>query len=147
MKDEPRHPSSFILHPSNRTTMNRLFAGTLRTEHVGQTITLMGWVQKQRGFGDLIFIDLRDRSGVCQVVIDRGRGADDATVNAAKESRGEFVVRIEGTVAARADNVRNAKLPTGDVEVVASAIAILNRADTPPFAIEDDTDAAEELRL
>jgi len=127
--------------------MNRLFAGTLRLEHVGQQIALNGWVQKQRDFGDLIFIDLRDRSGVCQVVIDRGRGADDATVNAAKESRGEFVVRIEGTVAARADNVRNPKLPTGDVEVVASAITILNRADTPPFAIEDDTDAAEELRL
>jgi aspartyl-tRNA synthetase len=81
------------------------------------------------------------------VVVDRGRGADDATVDAAKESRGEFVVRIEGTVAARAENVRNAKLPTGDVEVVASSITILNRADTPPFAIEDDTDAAEELRL
>jgi aspartyl-tRNA synthetase len=127
--------------------MNRLYAGTLRLEHVGQQIALMGWVQKQRDFGDLIFIDLRDRSGVCQVVIDRGRGADDSTVNAAKESRGEFVVRIEGSVAARADNVRNPKLPTGDVEVVASAITILNRADTPPFAIEDDTDAAEELRL
>jgi len=127
--------------------MSRLYAGTLRLEHVGQQITLNGWVQKQRDFGDLIFIDLRDRSGVCQVVVDRGRGADDATVNTAKESRGEFVVRIDGTVAARADNVRNAKLPTGDVEVVASAITILNRADTPPFAIEDDSDAAEELRL
>jgi aspartyl-tRNA synthetase len=127
--------------------MNRLFAGTPRLEHVGQQIALAGWVQKQRDFGDLIFIDLRDRSGICQVVIDRGRGADDATVNAAKEARGEFVVRIEGTVAARDEKVRNPKLPTGDVEVVASAITILNRADTPPFAIEDDTDAAEELRL
>ncbi|HJW92995.1 MAG TPA: aspartate--tRNA ligase, partial [Thermoanaerobaculia bacterium] len=101
----------------------------------------------QRDFGDLIFIDLRDRSGVCQVVIDRGRGAGDATVDAAKETRSEFVVRIEGTVAAREEKVRNPKLPTGDIEVVASSITILNRADTPPFAIEDDTDAAEELRL
>src|SRR3954451_5378560 len=127
--------------------MNRLFAGTLRLEHVGQQIALAGWVQKQRDFGDLIFIDLRDRSGVCQVVIDRGRGAGDATVDAAKETGSEFVVRIEGTVAAREEKVRNPKLPTGDIEVVASSITILNRADTPPFAIEDDTDAAEELRL
>ncbi len=127
--------------------MNRLFAGTLRLEHVGQQLTLSGWVQKNRDFGDLIFLDLRDRSGICQVVIDRGRGASDETVNTAKEARGEFVVRIEGTVAARAENVRNAKLPTGDIEVVATSVTILNRADTPPFGIEDDTDAAEELRL
>ena len=127
--------------------MTRSFAGTLRNDHVGQTVTLQGWVQKQRDFGDLIFIDLRDRSGICQVVIDRGKGADDATIAAAKECRGEFVVQIEGAVAARAESSRNAKLPTGDVELVASAITILNRADTPPFAIEDDTDAAEELRL
>ncbi len=127
--------------------MTRHFAGTLRLEHVGQQIILKGWVQKNRDFGDLIFLDLRDRSGICQVVIDRGRGANDETVNAAKEARGEFVVQIEGTVAARAENVRNAKLPTGDIEVVATSVVILNRADTPPFAIEDDTDAAEELRL
>jgi aspartyl-tRNA synthetase len=127
--------------------MERKYAGTLRTSDVGSKVALAGWVQKQRDFGDLIFIDLRDRSGVCQVVIDRGRGADDETVAAAKEARGEFVVRIEGEVAARAENVRNPKLPTGDVELVATRVEILNRADTPPFAIEDETDAAEELRL
>src|SRR5436305_15340547 len=111
--------------------MNRLFAGTLRLEHVGQTISLNGWVQKQRDFGDLIFIDLRDRSGVCQVVIARGRGADDATVNAAKDTRGAFVLRIAGTAAARAAHERNTKLQTGAAEVVANAIAILHGADTP----------------
>src|SRR6185369_10080499 len=106
-----------------------------------------GWVQKQRDFGELVFIDLRDRSGICQVVIDRKRGAGEELLATAKEARSEFVLRIEGNVVERADAQKNAKLPTGEVEVVASAITILNRADTPPFMIEDDTDAAEELRL
>ncbi|HEX8169442.1 MAG TPA: aspartate--tRNA ligase [Thermoanaerobaculia bacterium] len=121
--------------------------GTLRKENAGQPVTLNGWVQKRRDFGELIFIDLRDRSGVCQVVVDRERGASDEVVAAAKELRGEFVVRVEGEVVERADAQKNPKLPTGDIEVVARAIVILNRADTPPFPIEDDTDAAEELRL
>jgi aspartyl-tRNA synthetase len=108
---------------------------------------LSGWVQKQRDFGDLIFVDVRDRSGICQVVIDRGRGAAAEAVDAAKECRSEFVVRIEGDVVERSPDSRNPKLPTGDIEVVARRVEILNRADTPPFAIEEDTDAAEELRL
>ena len=121
--------------------------GTLRKDHVGQTVTLNGWVQKQRDFGELVFIDLRDRTGICQVVIDRERGALPELVAVAKELRGEFVVRITGNVVERADAQKNAKLPTGDVEVVPTAIEILNRADTPPFPIDDDVDAAEELRL
>jgi aspartyl-tRNA synthetase len=127
--------------------MNRIFAGTLRLNHVGQEITLFGWVQKQRDFGDLVFIDLRDRSGICQVIVDRGRGADDALLNAAKEVRSEFVISLEGTVIARAEESRNPKLATGDVEVLARRVSILNTAETPPFAIEDEVDAAEELRL
>ncbi|HYR28276.1 MAG TPA: aspartate--tRNA ligase, partial [Thermoanaerobaculia bacterium] len=122
-------------------------AGTFRTQHVGQSVVLNGWIQKRRDFGELIFLDLRDRSGICQVVIDRERGADDDLVARAKELRSEFVVRIEGEVVERADGQKNAKLPTGDIEIVAKSITILNRADTPPFPIEDDTDAAEELRL
>jgi aspartyl-tRNA synthetase len=127
--------------------MTRVFAGSLRKEHVGQTVALYGWVQKRRDFGELIFVDLRDRGGICQVVVDRERGASADVVAAAKELRSEFVVRIDGEVFERADAQKNAKLPTGDVEVVAKAVTILNRADTPPFPIEDDTDAAEELRL
>jgi len=122
-------------------------AGTFRKEHVGQSVVLQGWIQKQRDFGELIFLDLRDRSGISQVVIDRERGADDDLIARAKELRSEFVVRIEGDVVERAEGQKNAKLPTGDIEIVAKSIAILNRADTPPFPIEDDTDAAEELRL
>jgi len=125
----------------------RLFAGTIRREQIGQSISLFGWVQKRRDFGDLVFVDLRDRSGIVQVVFDRGRGAADLAVDTAKELRSEFVVRIDGTVVERADAQKNPKLPTGDIEVVAAGVEILNRADTPPFPIEDETDAAEELRL
>ena len=122
-------------------------SGTLRKEHAGQTVVLNGWVQKQRDFGELVFVDLRDRSGICQVLVDRARGASEELLAAAKEVRSEFVVRVEGTVVERADSQKNPKLPTGDIEVMATSITILNRADTPPFMIEDDTDAAEELRL
>jgi aspartyl-tRNA synthetase len=121
--------------------------GTLRKEHVGQNVTLNGWIAKRRDFGELVFLDLRDRTGIAQVVVDRERGASAELVATAKELRSEFVVRVEGEVVERADAQKNPKLPTGDVEVVAKAITILNRADTPPFPIEDDTDAAEELRL
>ena len=127
--------------------MERTYAGSIRTEQKGASVSLSGWVQKQRDFGELIFIDLRDRSGVCQVVVDRGRGASAELVAAAKELRSEFVVRIEGQVVERADAQKNAKLATGEIEVVASSIEILNRADTTPFPIDDEIDASEELRL
>jgi aspartyl-tRNA synthetase len=127
--------------------MNRKHAGTLTSSDAGQTLSLSGWVQKQRDFGELIFVDVRDRSGVCQVVIDRKHGAGDELLAVAKELRAEFVVRIEGSVAMRAESQRNPKIATGDVELVATKIEILNRSAPPPFPIEDDTDAAEELRL
>ncbi|HEU4521966.1 MAG TPA: aspartate--tRNA ligase [Thermoanaerobaculia bacterium] len=125
----------------------RTYAGTLRREHVGQNVVLAGWVHKQRDFGELVFVDLRDRTGVCQVVADQKLATDAAVIAAAKELRSEYVVRIEGKVVDRLEERRNPKLPTGDVEVVATKIEILNRAETPPFMIEEETDAAEELRL
>jgi aspartyl-tRNA synthetase len=82
---------------------------------VGQSVTLAGWVQKQRDFGELVFIDLRDRSGVCQILVDRKRGADDRLLSTAKELRSEYVVRIAGEVTERAADARNPKIPTGDV--------------------------------
>jgi aspartyl-tRNA synthetase len=127
--------------------MNRTYAGTLRKEDAGREVTLSGWVQKQRDFGELIFIDVRDRSGIVQVIVDRARGASEEVVALAKEARSEFVVRIDGKVFERAEQSRNAKLPTGDVEVVATGIEILNRAETPPFSVEDGVEVAEELRL
>ncbi|HYS54513.1 MAG TPA: aspartate--tRNA ligase [Thermoanaerobaculia bacterium] len=138
---------TLIPHPSSLSPMNRIPAGTLRTEHVGRSVSLAGWVQKQRDFGDLLFIDLRDRSGLCQVVIDKARGAGETLLSAAKQVRAEFVVRIDGDVIARAEESRNPKLPTGDVEVLGRSIEILNTSETPPFPIEDQTEAAEELRL
>jgi aspartyl-tRNA synthetase len=127
--------------------MSRTYAGTITRTDSGHSITLEGWVQKRRDFGELIFIDLRDRSGVCQIVVDLERGAGEDVVATAKEVRSEFVLRVTGKVVERADAQKNPKLSTGDIEVVASEITILNRADPPPFPIEDDTDAAEELRL
>ena len=127
--------------------MNRTGAGSVRSEHAGQTVTLAGWVQKQRDFGELVFLDLRDRSGLCQVVVDHARGASASALAAAKETRTEFVVRIDGEVRKRSEDTRNPHLATGDVEVLATNVEILNRADTPPFPIEDDVEGAEELRL
>jgi aspartyl-tRNA synthetase len=127
--------------------MNRTFAGSLRKDHSNTTVTLFGWAQKQRDFGDLVFIDLRDRGGIVQVVVDKAKGASPELLAVAKEVRSEYVLRVEGRIVERAENSKNPKLPTGDVEVVATAVEILNRAETPPFMIEDDTDAAEELRL
>ena len=127
--------------------MNRTYAGTLRTEHVGQKVVLAGWAQKQRDFGELIFIDVRDRTGVCQVVADQKLTSDPAVIASAKDIRSEYVIRVEGEVVRRLEERRNPKMPTGEVEVVASKIEILNRAETPPFMIEDEADAAEELRL
>src|SRR5712691_9108143 len=126
--------------------MNRVYAGTLRKENVGQKITLCGWVQKHRDFGELVFVDLRDRTGIVQVVADQKFVPADV-VAAAKELRGEYVVRIGGEVKERAESQKNPRLATGDVEVFASRIDILNRAETPPFPIDDETEAAEELRL
>ena len=127
--------------------MNRTYAGTLRKEHAGSDVVVAGWVQKQRDFGELIFLDVRDRSGIVQVIVDRARGAGDEVIAQAKEARSEFVVRVAGRVFERAEQSRNPKLPTGEVEIVATSVEILNRSETPPFAIEDDVEAAEELRL
>ncbi|MGK2857018.1 MAG: aspartate--tRNA ligase [Thermoanaerobaculia bacterium] len=128
------------------TTNDRTHAGTLRADHAGRDVVLAGWVQKRRDFGELLFIDLRDRSGICQVVVDLEQ-TEASVVAAAKEVRSEFVVRVRGKVVERAAETKNPKMPTGEIEVVASSVEILAKSDTPPFAIEDDSNAAEELRL
>jgi aspartyl-tRNA synthetase len=127
--------------------MNRTYAGTLDKSHAGITTTIAGWVQKQRDFGELVFIDVRDRSGIVQVVVDRSKGASDELLAIAKELRSEFVVRIEGEVRERAESTKNPKMPTGEIEVIAASIELLSRAETPPFPIDDEVDAAEDLRL
>jgi aspartyl-tRNA synthetase len=127
--------------------MTRIYAGTLNKQHAGTTTTIAGWVQKHRDFGELVFIDVRDRSGIVQVVVDRSKGASDALLTVAKELRSEYVVRMEGEIRERSEQTKNPKMPTGDVELVATSIELLSRAETPPFPIDDEVDAAEDLRL
>ncbi|MCA1818279.1 MAG: aspartate--tRNA ligase [Acidobacteria bacterium] len=122
--------------------------GELRVEHTGQKVVLMGWVARRRDFGPLTFFDLRDRDGVTQVVFNEETAAEAHAK--AKEVRGEFVIAVRGEVVAREEGARNPKLETGEVEVQASEVWILNDARTPPFQLEvaaPEALAAEELRL
>ena len=121
-------------------------SGTLRAPDAGRTVLLKGWVARRRDLGDLIFLTIRDRSGFVQAVFDRQRCPAEA-VAAAGEARSEDVVAIEGEVVLRADGQRNSELPTGEIEVVASSLEFLARSRTPPFVVEDRTNATEELRL
>ncbi len=120
-------------------------AGDLRAADAGSEVVLCGWVQRQRDHGGVIFIDLRDKSGLCQVVF---RPEVDAGVHdRAQGLRSEFVVAVRGRVAPRTPETLNPKLPTGEVEVVARELRVLNTATTPPFAIEDETAVDEAVRL
>ena len=121
--------------------------GDLRAGDVGKQVVLMGWVAKRRDFGELTFVDLRDRAGITQAVFNADE-APEAHARA-KELRNEYVIAVIGTVVLRADNTRNPKLATGDVEVQARQVFILNDARTPPFQLDAAPDAlaSEDLRL
>ena len=119
--------------------------GTLRATHAGESVTLAGWVHRRRDHGQLIFIDLRDRDGLVQVVIRPDDNPDAYEI--ANGVRGEYVLRIEGEVIERSEATRNPNIPTGDIEVVASSVEVLNAAKTPPFAISDDEDVNELVRM
>ncbi|HUK55540.1 MAG TPA: aspartate--tRNA ligase [Nitrospiria bacterium] len=119
--------------------------GRLRKGDIGQTAVLMGWVQSRRDHGGLIFIDLRDREGITQVVFNPALSPD--THKQAKELRSEDVVGVRGRVEARPAGTVNAQLPTGEIELVADELDILNAAKTPPFPIEDNVLVSENLRL
>ncbi|EKN64924.1 aspartate--tRNA ligase [Schinkia azotoformans] len=122
------------------------YCGELREEHVGESVQLKGWVQKRRDLGGLIFLDLRDRTGIIQVVFSPEVSGEE-NVKIADRVRSEYVLDIKGKVVARAEGTFNNKIPTGTIEVLAEEIAIINASKTPPFMIEDDVDASEELRL
>src|SRR6266702_3277721 len=117
--------------------------GALRAEDVGAEAVLLGWVHRIRDLGGVTFIDIRDRAGVSQVVVRE----NDALMAAAKKLRPEFVVGVGGVVQRRSEETINAKLATGEVEVLARDIRILNEAKTPPFQIAEDSAVSEELRL
>ena len=118
-------------------------AGDLRTEHVGTAVVVCGWVAHRRDHGGVVFLDVRDTAGLVQVVIDPEQpGFDDA-----HRIRNEWVLRVEGTVRPRPDGTVNAELPTGEIEVGASAVSVLNEAEPPPFPLDDRSDIDEVLRL
>jgi aspartyl-tRNA synthetase len=119
--------------------------GQLTKKDTGSTATLMGWVHTRRDHGGLIFIDLRDRGGVTQVVFNPEVSSEAHTL--AGGVRSEYVVAVTGTVSPRPENTVNSKLPSGEIEVLALSLTVLNAAKTTPFMIEDDTDVAETLRL
>ena len=119
-------------------------AGELRATDVGKTVTLTGWVDRRRDHGDVTFIDLRDRYGKTQIVASAAeRSAAHASL---KDARSEWVLQVRGTVRARPEGTRNAKLATGDIEVAAEGIVVLNEAKTPPFYVNEETPVDENLR-
>ncbi len=119
--------------------------GELRPAHAGQTVTLAGWVHRRRDHGGLTFIDLRDRSGLIQVVFNPETNAKAHAQ--AQDLRGEWVVQIAGAVGPRPEGTENPKLATGEIEVSAASLTVLNQAKTPPFNINEDAAVDESLRL
>ena len=113
--------------------------GKLRLEHVGQSVELVGWVAKKRNFGQLVFIDLRDRTGICQLVF------DESFSEKTKSIRNEYVLHVKGTVNQRKD--ANPDLATGEVEVLVTELEVINSAKTTPLIIADETDALEDTRM
>lgn len=126
------------LHRSHRCT-------EVSNANIGEKVTVMGWVQKRRNLGSLIFIDLRDRSGLLQIVFDEDSVGAEGFAKAGT-LRSEYVVAIEGTVQKRSAAV-NENLKTGDIEVIATSLRILSESQTPPFAIEENSQTKEDIRL
>ena len=116
--------------------------GELRLSDAGRQVTLAGWVQRVRKMGGMTFVDLRDRYGITQLVFDESKDAA-LCENANKLGR-EWCIQIVGTVSERQS--KNPKMPTGDIEILATTLRVLSESETPPFTIEDNTDGGDELR-
>ena len=117
--------------------------GELRLSDAGKTVTLAGWVQRSRKMGGMTFVDMRDRYGVTQVVFNNE--SDAALCEAANHLGREFVIQVTGVVAERSS--KNMNIPTGEIEIIAQSLTILNKSDVPPFTIEDDTDGGDDIRM
>lgn len=119
------------------------YCGDLREKNIGEEVVLMGWVQKKRNLGGLVFTDLRDRSGICQIVFDVEVNKE--AFEKSEKLGSEYVIAIKGKVFERQS--KNPNMPTGDIEVFANELKILNKSETPPIYIKDDDDVSEALRL
>ncbi|CEN86153.1 aspartyl-tRNA ligase [[Clostridium] sordellii] len=119
------------------------YCGDLRESNIGEEVVLMGWVQKKRNLGGLVFVDLRDRSGICQIIFDTD--VNEEAFAKAEKLGSEYVIAIKGKVAERSS--KNLNIPTGDIEVFATELKLLNKSETPPIYIKDDDNVSEELRL
>jgi aspartyl-tRNA synthetase len=119
--------------------------GELTAAEIGNDVCVMGWVQRRRDHGGLIFIDLRDREGIIQLALDPDR--DLASLQKAEQVRNEFVVAARGKVSPRPEGTINSRMKTGEVEIEVSELLILNRSETPPFMLDEFTDVAENIRL
>ena len=117
--------------------------GELRLSDAGKTVTLAGWVQRSRKMGGMTFVDMRDRYGVTQVVFNNE--SDAALCEAANHLGREFVIQVTGVVAERSS--KNMNIPTGEIEIIAQSLTVLNKSDVPPFTIEDDTDGGDDIRM
>ena len=124
--------------------MRTHYCGELNAEHIGDTITVCGWVHRRRDHGGVIFLDLRDRQGLLQVVVDPDTEEAFAT---ADRARSEWVMQVTGLVRTRPEGTVNAEMPTGEVEVLGREVRVLNTADTPPFQLDEHAKVGEEVRL
>ncbi|MBP1698529.1 MAG: aspartate--tRNA ligase, partial [Deltaproteobacteria bacterium] len=121
------------------------YCGDLNKKDVNRDVTLLGWVQRRRDLGGLIFVELRDRQGIAQVVFNPE--INPRAHEKAQSVRSEYVLGVQGTVVMRPEGTANPKLSTGEIEVIAKEIKILNVSKTPPFQIEDEEEVAENTRL
>lgn len=119
------------------------YCGDLRETNIDEEVVLMGWVQKKRNLGGLVFVDLRDRSGICQIIFDTD--VNEEAFAKAEKLGSEYVIAVKGKVAERSS--KNPNLPTGDIEIFATELRLLNKSETPPIYIKDDDNVSEELRL
>ena len=124
--------------------MRSHYCGDLRVEQVGEEITLVGWVHRRRDHGGVIFLDVRDREGVVQVVFDPDREESFAIADSV---RNEYVIEIKGLVRNRPEGTVNPEMGTGEIEVLGKELVVLNKSETPPFQLDDHQQVSEEVRL
>ena len=124
--------------------MRSHYCGGINESHIDQEVTLCGWVHRRRDHGGVIFLDLRDRDGISQVVFDPDTPE---SFNLAEKVRSEFVIQVTGRVRRRPAGTENANMPTGQVELLGKQLSILNAAATPPFPLDEHVDVGEDVRL